>query len=184
MSRNLSSPKDRGFFIKRVDLKPEDKPILYIDMDNTAINFQSGIDKLTPAQMEEFEGRYDEVPGIFSKMELMDGFLDAFNELKIIYDIYFASTAPWLNPSAWSDKLICIKELIGDEENTSKRLILTHNKQLLIGDVLVDDRPNNGAENFGCGLVVFGSEGLTSWKLVTERLIVINQSLRQYYSGS
>jgi len=41
------------------------KKILYVDMDNVLVNFQSGIDKLTNGDKIAFKGRYDEAPGIF-----------------------------------------------------------------------------------------------------------------------
>lgn len=44
------------------------KPILYIDMDNVLVDFQSGINKLSEYEKKEYEGRYDEVPNIFAKM--------------------------------------------------------------------------------------------------------------------
>ena len=43
------------------------KPILYIDMDNVLVDFQSGINKLSEYEKKEYEGRYDEVPNIFAK---------------------------------------------------------------------------------------------------------------------
>ncbi len=39
-------------------------PILYIDMDNVLVNFQSGIDRPDEKTKFEFKGYYDEVPGI------------------------------------------------------------------------------------------------------------------------
>lgn len=75
--------------------------ILYIDMDNVLVDFQSGIDTLTEEMSIEYKGHYDETPGIFSKMKPKSG-IDALKER---YDIYILSTALWNNPSAWSDKL-------------------------------------------------------------------------------
>lgn len=43
---------------------PISKPILYIDMDNVLVDFQSGINKLSEYEKREYEGRYDEVPDI------------------------------------------------------------------------------------------------------------------------
>lgn len=45
------------------------KKILYVDMDNVLVNFQSGIDRLSEETRFEFEGRFDEVPGIFGLMD-------------------------------------------------------------------------------------------------------------------
>ncbi|MCG3884083.1 hypothetical protein I3271_05230 [Photobacterium leiognathi] len=89
MNRNLSSLSSRGFLIRRATLAEHDKPILHIDMDNCSVDFASGIAALSASEAKAYEGRLDEVPGIFSRMNLMPGFIDSFNALKDIYDIYF-----------------------------------------------------------------------------------------------
>jgi hypothetical protein len=45
--------------------------ILYIDMDNVLVDFQSGIDRLDSQTVGLFAGRLDEVLGIFSLMDPM-----------------------------------------------------------------------------------------------------------------
>ena len=42
--------------------------ILYFDMDNVLVDFQSAIPKVDPKLLDEFEGRLDEIPNIFSLM--------------------------------------------------------------------------------------------------------------------
>ena len=83
----------------------------------------------------------------------MPGAIDAFKELSQRFDTYILSTAPWENPSAWSDKLLWVKEHLG--EIAYKRLILSHHKNLNRGDYLVDDRTKNWAEKFQGELVLF-----------------------------
>ena len=82
---------------------------LYFDMDNVLVDFSTGIAKLSDDVKAVYEGRLDEVPGIFSLMEPMTGAIEAVNSLKDKYDVYILSTAPWLNPSAWSDKVALVK---------------------------------------------------------------------------
>lgn len=122
------------------------KKTLYIDMDNVLVDFKSGIDQMDEAAKKKYGGRMDEVPGIFSLMKPMKGAVEAFNLLAEKYDTYILSTAPWENPSAWSDKVTWVKKYLGKE--AYKRLILSHHKNLNKGDYLIDDRPNNGAEHF------------------------------------
>ena len=43
-----------------------DKQIVYIDMDNVLVDFQSGIDALNKKTRDEYKGHYDETPGIFA----------------------------------------------------------------------------------------------------------------------
>lgn len=77
---------------------------MYIDMYNVMVDFPSGIAKLDDKTKQEYEGRYDEVDGIFSLMEPMPNAISAVHKLMKKYHIYVLSTAPWHNPSAWSDK--------------------------------------------------------------------------------
>lgn len=41
------------------------KKILYVDLDNTLVNFQSGIDRAGPAYIAKYPNDLDEVPHIF-----------------------------------------------------------------------------------------------------------------------
>ena len=140
------------------------KKILYLDMDNVLVDFQTGIDKIEKKERDEYQGRLDEVPGIFSLMSPMEGALEAYKELAELYDTYILSTAPWENPSAWSDKLIWIKLHLG--ELAHKRLILSHNKNLNAGDFLVDDRTANGAGEVRGEHVHFGTPDYPDWNSV------------------
>ncbi|MFT7565332.1 MAG: 5'-nucleotidase, partial [Candidatus Paceibacteria bacterium] len=45
------------------------KKILYIDMDNVLVDFQTGIDSISLDLQTKFKGDLDDVPGIFSLME-------------------------------------------------------------------------------------------------------------------
>lgn len=149
------------------------KKILYIDMDNVLVDFPTGIAALPNELKEAYKGNYDETPGIFSLMQPMKGAVEAVNALAEHYDIYVLSTAPWRNPSAWSDKLQWIQKYFGKEEDSPlyKRLILSHHKDLNRGDYLVDDRTKNGAENFQGELILFGSEAYPDWDHVVRRLL-------------
>jgi 5'(3')-deoxyribonucleotidase len=52
----------------------------------------------------------------------------------------------------------------------NRRLILTHRKDLLKGDYLIDDRPNNGAEAFDGQLLKFGGDSYKDWNDVLNYL--------------
>jgi 5'(3')-deoxyribonucleotidase len=144
------------------------KKTLFIDMDNVLVDFQSGIDRLSLQLQTEFETRLDEVPGIFGLMKPLPGAIESYKQLSLKFDTYILSTAPWENPSAWHDKLIWVKKNLGDI--AYKRLILSHHKNLLRGDFLVDDRPNNGADEFEGKWIHFGNEEFPNWKVVEKYL--------------
>jgi 5'-nucleotidase len=146
--------------------------ILYIDLDNTLVDFQSGIGGLDPHTVAKYEGRLDEAPGIFALMRPLPGAIDAFCQLAQLFDTYVLSTAPWRNPSAWQHKLEWVHEHLGVDEDSAayKRLILSHHKNLNRGDFLVDDRPNNGAQDFTGEWIHFGSDRYPDWLTVVDYL--------------
>lgn len=144
------------------------KKVLYVDMDNVLVDFSSGIAKLDESVKKEYAERLDEVPGIFALMEPMPKAIESFIELAELYDVYILSTAPWENPSAWSDKLLWVKNYVGVVAH--KRLILSHHKNLNDGSFLVDDRIKNGADAFPGEHVHFGTEQFPDWDSVLSYL--------------
>ncbi len=143
------------------------KKIVYVDMDNVLVDFRSALDILkikNPKILEEYKDNEDEITSVFSKMEPMKGAIEAFNFLAANFDTYILSTAPWNNPSAWSDKLNWVKKYFG--ESAHKRLILTHHKNLNKGDFLIDDRDKNGAAEFEGELIKLGPDGFPDWDAV------------------
>ena len=145
------------------------KKIINVDMDNVLVDFASGIARLPPKVVEEYEDRLDEVDGLFSLMDPMPGAKEGYEQLAERFDTYVLSTSPWENPSAWSDKLLWIKEHIGT--SAYKRLILSHHKNLNKGDFLIDDRLKNGVDGFGGEHIHFGSERFPDWPTVIDYLI-------------
>lgn len=144
------------------------KKILYFDMDNVLVDFPAGIARLSEADRAAFAGRYDEVPGIFALMPPLPGAVEAFQTLSRDFDAYILSTAPWLNPSAWSDKVEWVQKYLG--EAAHKRLILSHHKELNLGDFLIDDRTKNGADRFQGEHIHFGTERFPDWRTVVSYL--------------
>ena len=149
------------------------KKIVYVDMDNVIVDFQSGIDRLDPKLITEYGDDLDDVPGIFSLMEPMKGAIEGIKKLSAHFDLYVLSTAPWKNPSAWSDKVKWIQKYFGKGEDSPlyKRLIISHHKNLNNGDYLIDNRDKNGASEFNGELILFGCDEFPDWEVVTGYLI-------------
>ena len=145
------------------------KKIVYVDMDNVLVDFKSGANKYPQDVLQAYEGRYDEIPHIFSKMEPMENAIDSYIQLCNNFDTYILSTSPWENPTALNEKLEWVKKYLGNYAH--KRLILSHNKHLNMGDYLIDDRDKNGAEKFKGELILFGSTQYPDWKAVMEYLL-------------
>ncbi|HKV96100.1 MAG TPA: hypothetical protein VJR90_01235 [Gammaproteobacteria bacterium] len=141
---------------------------LYVDMDNVLVDFQSGLSGLPAATLREYQGHEDDIPGIFSRMVPMPGAVQAFTELTVLFDTYILSTAPWKNPSAWSDKPLWVQKYLG--QAAYKRLILTHHKDLNRGDFLIDDRTKHGVDQFQGEHIHFGSERFPDWPTTMEYL--------------
>jgi 5'-nucleotidase len=149
------------------------KPILYIDLDNTLVNFASAFPHISAEDRATFKDDLDEVPGIFALMQPLPDAIEAFKILDEKFDTYILSTAPWLNPTAWHDKVEWVQKHIGkvEGEPAYKRLIISHHKDLNRGDYLIDDRPNNGAEHFRGEWIQFGVGEYATWHAVTEYLL-------------
>lgn len=142
---------------------------LYFDMDNVLVDFKSGLALQSEQTLKEYEGRYDEIPGLFGLMQPMLGAIDAVHKLNEYYDCYILSTAPWGNPSAWSDKVLWVTKYLDDVFH--KKMIITHCKNLCKGDILIDDWGKNGTSEFEGEWIQFGSEQYPDWDAVLEHLL-------------
>ena len=138
-------------------------------MDNVLVDFPSAFPHVPNDVLEKYADNKDDIPSIFSLMQPLDGAIDAYQKLSQKYDTYILSTAPWDNPSAWSDKIIWVQKYLGDLAH--KRLILSHNKNLNAGDFLIDDRTANGAGEFKGEHIHFLSEKFKNWNDVLDYLI-------------
>jgi 5'(3')-deoxyribonucleotidase len=101
-------------------------------------------------------------------MDPMPNAIESFNYLASHFDTYILSTAPWHNPSAWSDKLLWVQKYLG--ASAYKRLILSHHKNLNYGHYLSDDRTKNGADRFPSEHIHFGTEQFPDWNSVVSYL--------------
>lgn len=144
------------------------KKILYVDMDNVLVDFSAALNKTDSTLLRQFEGRHDEIPGLFAQMPPVADALESYALLAQWFDTFILSTAPWDNPSAWIDKLVWVKKHLG--EVARKRLILTHHKNMNYGHYLIDDRPNNGAKDFNGEWIQFGSQLFPNWERIVEYL--------------
>jgi 5'-nucleotidase len=144
------------------------RKILYIDMDNVLVDFPTGIARISPQLKAQYQDHLDDVPGIFALMDPLEHAVQSYADLSGLFDTYILSTAPWDNPSAWSDKLLWVKRHLGT--HAYKRLMLSHHKHLHIGDFLVDDRLKNGAGQFPGEHIHFGTERFPDWVAVVDYL--------------
>ena len=151
-------------------------------MDNVLVNFQSGIDRLDETTRKVYDGRLDEVPGIFALMDPVEGAVEAVQRLSEQYDVYVLSTAPWRNPSAWMHKVEWIQRYFGKGNDSVlyKRLIISHHKNLNRGTIIIDDRTKNGVDRFEGRHIHFGTDAFPDWKSVLDELMNKNDGVRQF----
>ena len=145
--------------------------LLYIDLDGVVADFVSAMNTHPKKEISPYDEHPDTIPHIFRDLKPIKGAIKAVNILldATNYNVYFLSTAPWDNPSAWTDKRLWLEEKFGEKIN--RKLILTHRKDLVKGDILIDDRPNNGAKDFEGELIKFGSTEYPNWNAVLDYLL-------------
>ncbi len=156
------------------------KKVLYIDMDGVIADFDAAIKYYEPTLETGVNHPNPETrtmlvnalcekhPRIFLELPLIKGAHTAISELSIIYDIYFLSTPMWNVPESFMDKRHWLEQHFG--QLAYKRLILTHRKDLNVGEYLIDDRVTNGVENFKGHHLHFGTERFPDWNATLEFL--------------
>lgn len=152
------------------------KRILYIDMDGVIADFDSAIQRHAPLFKTDptidqaiVDSICEENPRIFYGLDPLPDAIDSVKHLMDHYEVYFLSTPMWTVPNSFTDKRLWIEHYFGDKG--TKRLILTHRKDLCIGDILVDDRLKNGSENFKGIHIHFGQPMFPNWEIVYEHLM-------------
>jgi 5'-nucleotidase len=149
------------------------KKIIYVDLDGVMADLVGYIaNKLRINTYELNHDKIDEFcynnPNVFQELTPVEGSVNAVNKLSDLgYDIYFLSTPMWSLPESFTGKRIWIERVFGDKYK--KKLILTHRKDLNIGDYLIDDRENNGASKFKGELIKFGSKEFPNWNAVLKK---------------
>lgn len=135
------------------------KKIVFIDMDGVLVNFGQAIEHMYE-QHPEYQSKYKEnpdlIPGIFKDPKPVAGAIESVRQLAASgkYDLFISTTATWGNPEAAMHKRLWIEKYF--DQLFKKKMIITHRKDLLLGDYLIDDREANGAADFKGELLSFG----------------------------
>ena len=167
MEENFIATTQNGHELEEKSIRMKKR--VFVDMDNVLVDFQSGLDLQSDEIKKEYEGRLDEIPGLFAEMKPMPGAIEAMHTLQEHFDLYILSTAPWKNPSAWSDKVKWVTRYLDDVFH--KRMVITHCKNLCKGDYLIDDRGKNGTSEFEGKWIQFGNNEFPGWESVVNYLL-------------
>ena len=115
---------------------------IFIDMDGVIADFEKASNEFQ--RIHGKTNRPDKWVD-YRNLDVIEGAIEAVAKLNADHEVFIASTPPWTRPEVWGHK----REWIGEHFPYLKRkIILTHRKDLLIGDVLIDDSRFRGQPDF------------------------------------
>lgn len=150
-------------------------------MDGVLVDLEKAFDtffELHPYLKERYKDNPDHIQGIFRNAPPIEGAIEAVKKLAESgkYEMFIATAAPWGNPMSATDKRFWIEEHFGNLFH--KKMFVTHRKDLLMGDYLIDDRLRNGAGEFSGELLHFGIDWKTqtineypNWESILNKLL-------------
>lgn len=163
------------------------KKTLYIDMDGVVADFGAAITGHPMTNIAPYDEEPDLIPDIFKDLPAVNGAIESIQILAStpVFEVFILTTAPWNNPNSWTHKRLWVEEKFG--KLLTKKVIISHRKDLLKGDFLIDDRTANGAGEFEGFHIHFGWDYINKkwnsfpdWNSVMNYLIGIQ--IEEYYS--
>jgi 5'(3')-deoxyribonucleotidase len=130
---------------------------IFVDMDGVLVDFDAFRKK-----MELTGEEVKRMPGAYIAMEPIPGALEGVRSLiGMGHDVWIATKPPTGVPVAYAEKVAWILKHLPE---LKRKIILTHDKSLLCGDVLIDDRPHKAnASKFTGRLIEFGPIAKIGW---------------------
>ena len=150
-------------------------------MDGVLVDFERSVQEhfeKYPYQKPIYKNHVDLIHNVFLNAKPIEGAIEAVKKLEESgkYELFIASAAPWGNTESSSHKRIWIEQYFG--KMFKRKMFVTHRKDLLMGDYLIDDRTKNGAGEFRGELLLFGysyenkkMNEYPTWESILEKLL-------------
>ena len=133
---------------------------LMIDMDGVLCDFDAGYKQIRTEKPDvEFP---QSILGMFASLAPINGAIETVNRLRKAHDVWILTAPSVRNPHCYTEKRLWIEQHF--DLAMAYRLIIAHDKSLVLGDVLVDDHiSGKGQENFSGRVLQFGSPEYPDW---------------------
>jgi 5'-nucleotidase len=149
-----------------------EKLTIYIDMDGVLADFDKAAKNHPDYSKKGFKA---DLELDFSTFTPMPGAIDAVAALLDMgHRVYIATTPPWNHPSAWGQKRDWVEKHL---PTLKRKMFLTHHKNMLKGDILIDDSTYRGQTEFEGEFIHFGQNGM-DWKYIVQTIDNMTELLK------
>ena len=122
--------------------------------------------KVNFRNLDVVPGAEDALLKLNQDFDVVDGAGEALRQLNQDFDVFIATTPPWSRPEVWGYKRDWI---VKHFPWLKRKMFLTHRKDLLIGDILIDDSRWRGQPDFQGEWYWFNKDWDTrNWKACLE----------------
>lgn len=143
--------------------------IVYIDMDDVLCDYRGAFNRALSSNPEIHypQSQY----GFYANLTPINGAIDSVHYLlsSSKFKPYILTAPSIFNPLSYTEKRIWVEKYLGFK--FTERLIISPDKSLLNGDLLIDDRvTGHGQESFKGQLLQFGCTKYPNWDSVCKYL--------------
>lgn len=136
---------------------------IYIDMDHTFCDFNRALPYWRECALDDTEKTWPwSQKGFFRSLHPMEGAIEYWKKWEGECDLWFLTRPSFQNLHCYTEKAEWVKRHLGEEG--LQKLILCPKKNLVIGDVLIDDDERAGQPDFMGTWWKFGSVSCPDWK--------------------